>query len=138
MPINVQKLIGEIATRNHCRVEASDPIFAVTTITQLMLDEIVEGLMVRIRVAITQFESSARAVEAYAGKVLAEQMRTSTSEWKAEIAHDLNIANARCYEMVDRIHRAHSKPAMRRWGAIGLLASLFLIGCGILIGIYVR
>ena len=138
MSINVQKLVGEIATRNNCLVEASDPIFAVATITQLMLDEVVEGLLVRIRVAITEFESSARAVEAHAGKVLGEQMRTFTSEWKAEIAHDHNIANARGYEMVDRIHRAHSKPAMRRWGGLALVSSLLLVGSGILIGLYVR
>jgi hypothetical protein len=138
MSINVQKLIGEIATRNSCRVEASDPIFAVTTITELMLDEVVEGLLVRIRVAITEFESSARAVEAHAGKVLGEQMRTSTSEWKAEIAKDLNIANARCCELIDKIHRAHTRPAMLRWGALGALAAMLFLGCGIFIGSYFR
>jgi hypothetical protein len=138
MSINVQKLIGEIATRNCCRVEASDPIFAVTTITELMLDEVVEGLLVRIRVAITEFESSARAVEAHAGKVLGEQMRNSTSEWKAEIAKDLNIANARCCELIDKIHRAHTRPAMQRWGALGAFAAMLFLGCGIFIGFYFR
>ena len=92
----------------------------------------------RIRVAITEFESSARAVEDHAGKVLGEQFRTFASEWKAEIAHDHNVANARGYEMLDRIHQADSKPAMQRWGALGLFASLLLIGCGILVGIYIR
>ena len=137
MSINVQKLIGEIATRNNCLVEASDPIFAVTTITQLMLDEVVEGLLVRIRVAITEFESSARAVEAHAGKVLGEQFRAFTSEWKAEIAQERNISNARGYEMVDRIHRAHSKPAMQRLGAIALVAGFGLVVCGYLLGNFV-
>ena len=134
MSINVQKLVGEIATRNDCLVEASDPIFAVTNITQLMLDEVVEGLLVRIRVAITEFESSARAVEAHAGKVLGEQFRAFTSEWKAEIAQERNISNARGYEMVDRIHRAHSKPAMQRWGAMAIVASFGLVVCGYLLG----
>ena len=53
MPIEIQKLIGEVAARNHCRIEASDPIFAVSTINRLMLDEVVEGLIVRVSAAIT-------------------------------------------------------------------------------------
>ena len=57
MPIEIQKLIGEVAARNHCRIEASDPIFAVSTINRLMLDEGVEGLIVRVSAAITAFES---------------------------------------------------------------------------------
>jgi hypothetical protein len=68
MPIEIQKLIGEVAARNHCRIEASDPIFAVSTINRLMLDEVVEGLIVRVGAAITAFETSARAVDAHAGK----------------------------------------------------------------------
>ena len=47
MPIEIQKLIGEVAARNHCRIEDGDPIFAVSTINRLMLDEVVEGLIVR-------------------------------------------------------------------------------------------
>jgi hypothetical protein len=77
-------------------------------------------------------------VEEHAGKVLGEQMTKFTSEWKAEIAQERNISNARGYEMVDRIHRAHSKPGMQRWGAMALVSSLLLIGSGILIGTYVR
>ena len=70
--------------------------------------------------------------------VLAEEIRNSTLAWKTEIARDLNIANARCCEMMDKIHQAHSQPAMLRWGAVGFLAAMVLIACGILIGNHVR
>jgi hypothetical protein len=86
MPIDIQKLIGEVAARNHMPDRGDDPIFAVSTINRLMLDEVVEGLFVRVGAAITAFETSARAVDAHAGKMLAEEIRTSTSAWKAEIA----------------------------------------------------
>ena len=61
MPTDIQTLIGEVAARNHCRIEDGDPIFAVSTINRLMLDEVVEGLIVRVRAAITAFETSARS-----------------------------------------------------------------------------
>ena len=138
MPIEIQKLIGEVAAQNHCRIEANDPIFAVSTINRLMLDEVVEGLIVRVGAAITAFETSARAVDAHAGKMLAEEIRTSTSAWKAEVARDINIANVRSCEMIDKLNMAHSKPAMIRWGSLGLVAGLLLLIGGIFLGRYVR
>ena len=138
MATDIQKLIGEVAARNHVLVEHDDPIFAVTTINRLMLDEAVEGLLSRIGAAITAFETSARAVDAHAGKLLAEEIRTSTSAWKAEVARDINIANVRSCEMIDKLNMAHSKPAMVRWGALGLVAGLLLLIGGIFLGRYVR
>jgi capsular polysaccharide biosynthesis protein len=138
MPIDVKKLIGEIAARNHCRVEDGDPIFAVSTVNRMMLEEAVEGLLERIRIAIVAFESSARVVEVHSGKVLAEEIRTSISAWKAAIAQDINIANVRSCEMIDKLNQAHSKPAMLRWGALGLAVGLLLLVGGILLGYYVR
>ena len=138
MPIEIQELIGEVAARNHCRIEDGDPIFAVSTINRLMLDEVVEGLIVRVGAAITAFETSARAVDAHAGKTLAEEIRTSTSAWKAEIARDISIANVRSCEMIDKLNMAHSKPAMIRWGALGLFAGMIFFACGILFAVYVR
>ena len=138
MPIEIQKLIGEVAARNHCRIEDGDPIFAVSTINRLMLDEVVEGLIVRVGAAITAFETSARAVDAHAGKMLAEEIRTSTSAWKAEVARDINIANVRSCEMIDKLNMAHSKPAMIRWGSLGLVAGLLLLIGGVFLGRYVR
>jgi hypothetical protein len=135
---DTQKLINEIATRNHILVDRDDPVFAVSAINRLMLDEAAEILFERMRVVIAAFETSARDVETHAGKKLAEDAHTLISAWKAEIAKDLNIANARYCEMIDRIHRAHSKQAMVRGGVLSLFASLLLIGCGILIGIYFR
>ena len=138
MANDIQKLISEVAVRNHIVVEPDDPIFAVSTINRMMMDEAVESLLARVRVAITAFEASARAVEAHAGKVLAEEIRTSTSAWKAEVARDINIANVRSCEMIDKLNMAHSKPAMIRWGALGLVAGLFLLIGGIFLGRYVR
>lgn len=138
MPIDVQKLIGEVAARNHCRIEDHDPIFAVSTINQLMLNEAFEGLLARIREAIAAFEVSARAVDAHAGKLLADEVRRSASTWKEEIAKDIDTAHARSCEMIDQINAAHSKPAMVRWGTLGLFAAMLIFGCGTLFGMFVR
>ncbi len=138
MPTDVQKLIGQIAAQNHVVLDDDDPIFAVYTINRLMLGEVTEELVQRIRTSIAAFEASARAVDAQSGKMLAEEMRRSASAWKTEIARDMNIANARSRELIDKIHLAHTRPEMLRWTALGLLAGLLFFGCGTLFGLYIR
>ena len=73
MSIDVPKMINEVATRNKCRVEDGDPIFAVSTVNELMLDEVVQGLLMRARVARAEFEESARKVESHAREKLARR-----------------------------------------------------------------
>jgi len=49
MPIDVQKLIGEIAARNQCRVEEWDPIFAVSTMNRMLMDEALGEMLRQVR-----------------------------------------------------------------------------------------
>jgi dihydropteroate synthase len=83
MATDIQKLISEIATRNHILVDRDDPVFAVSTINRYMLDEATERLFERVQVVIKAFEISARAVETHAGQTMAEEMRTLISACKA-------------------------------------------------------
>ena len=75
--MDIRTLIGEIAAQNGIRVDQEDPIFAVSTINRLMLDDAVEKLIARIRDVIREFETSARDVDNLAGKHLAEEVRKS-------------------------------------------------------------
>jgi hypothetical protein len=136
--IDIQKLIGEVAARNGVRVDHDDPIFAVTTINRLMLDDATENLIQRVRAAIKEFEASARAVESHAGKLLAEEVRKTASAWKAELGQEINLASLRSAELVNKVHLAHTRPNMVRWGASGLIVGLILFGCGVWLGSYIR
>ncbi len=138
MATDIQTVIGEIAARNHLLIEHDDPIFAVSTMHRLMLEESIEGMIARVGVAIAAFEKSARAVDAHSGKLLAQAVQTSASAWKEEIARDMNLANARCCELMEKIHVAHGRSQMLFWLPFGIFAGLILFSCGILCGLYVR
>lgn len=145
MATDIQKLIAEVAARHHVTVDPDDPIFAVSTINQLMLEEVGERLVARFRVLLTASEASMRAVEAEAGKSLGErvrsaatetieQFRNTAAEVNAEKAKHTNRAETRACELIEKVNQAHSKPARLLFGTIGLLAALILVACGILIG----
>ena len=136
MKVDVQSLIGEIAARNGVRVDHDDPIFAVSTINRLMLDDAIETLIERVRVVIGEFEASAHLVDNRAGKILADEVRKSAAAWKAEIAKDVAAASLRSDELIKAVH--HSRPAMVRWAALGMLVGLILFGCGVWVGTFIR
>jgi len=130
MATDIQKLISEVAAKNRVLVVPDDPVFAVVTKNRLMPDEAVEGLLTRVGIAISRFEPSARPGGSSIRQISGGRAAQLDFGMEDRIAQDLNIANARCCEMIDKIHRAHSRPAMRRWGAVGLLTGLVLFGCG--------
>lgn len=136
--MDIRTLIGEIAAQNGIRVDQEDPIFAVSTINRLMLDDAVEKLIARIRDVIREFETSARDVDNLAGKHLAEEVRKSALTWKDEIAKDIKNAGFRSSELIKEVHLAHSRPNMIFWGALGLIAGLCLFGCGLFFGMRIR
>ncbi|MDQ1470510.1 MAG: Transcriptional activator TraM [Bryobacterales bacterium] len=138
MKVDVQSLIGEIAARNGVRVDHDDPIFAVSTINRLMLDDAIETLIERVRVVIGEFEASAHLVDNRAGKVLADEVRKSAAAWKTEIAKDVAAASLRSNELIKAVHLAHSRPAVVRWAALGMFVGLILFGCGVWVGTFIR
>jgi hypothetical protein len=138
MPIDVHKLIGEIAARNQCRVEEWDPIFAVSTMNRMLMDEALGEMLRQIGVVVAEFEVTVRGVESHAVKLIRDVVAESAAAWRAEIAKDINGAHLRSRELVDDVNRAHSAPAILRGIELGLFAAIFLVGLGELLGLCVR
>ena len=136
--LDTNHLIGEIAQRHGIRVEEGDPIFAVTTINKLMLEEAAESLIGRMRVAISEFEQSARTLDKRSGEILAAQVRQSANAIRGEIQGDIRSASLQASKLLKQIHEARSRGFMLRWIAVGLLAGSVLFGCGVWVGTLIQ
>ena len=73
--LNVRDLIGKVAAQNRIRVDEDDPIFAVTTINRLMLEEMAKEISSQFQAIMQDFDKSAKAVDERAGKLFAEEVR---------------------------------------------------------------
>lgn len=137
--IDVERIIGEVAARHNILLRPDDPAFAIVTINQLVLEKTADQIAERVRTIIGEFENSVQNVETRAGKIIGREVRQSAAEIRAELNRDIVTAGAKAAELVARVDRAHSRPALVRWIAAGLVSAATLFGAGLWIGIsYVR
>jgi hypothetical protein len=124
--LDVKQLIAEVAARNGIRIDADDPAFCLVTLNQLVLEQAAREVVEEIRMATREFEQAAETVHRRAGMVLAQ----ANKELLASIRHELATESGLPQRSADR------RLALR-WATLGVLVSLVLFACGVLVGISV-
>jgi CHASE3 domain sensor protein len=132
--LEVSRLIAEVHERHGIRMEPGDAGFALVTLNQLMLEELARRLQVGVCSGIAEFNEVVQKTEARAGKNLAQYVKAAAAEIREELHRDIENASVRAAEIIDEVNRAHSRPAIVKWLALGLLAGMILFGAGLWIG----
>ena len=132
--IDVRRLIGEVAARNGIRVEPGDPAFALVTLNQLVLEDAVAEIGQHIHAGITEFTEAVHKTEARAGKLLAQDVKVAAAEIRQELQQDIQSARLEAKEIINEVHRCHTKAAIIRWGAAGAISATGMFAAGLWIG----
>lgn len=132
--LDVKRLIGEVAARNGIRVESWDPAFALVTLNELVLEEIALRLTEEVHSGIAEFTEAVHKTEAHAGRILAQHVKEAAAELRRELQRDIEDARLKANEIVVNVHRAHSRPTVIRWGAVGLICAVALFCAGLWFG----
>ena len=132
--IDRKRLVAEMASRYGIRMDDSDPALAIISLNQLALEETTRSVCEQLQARVAEFEASAQKLEVRAGVVLAQQVKESGAELRRELHADVNSASLKCRELLHQIHKAHRRPVLVRWLAIGLLFGFILLLCGVWIG----
>lgn len=133
-PIDLQRLVAEVAARHDLFFKADDPAFALVTMNQLIFDEAMERVHSGIRETIAGFNASYQKAEKRAGSVLAQEVKQSAEQMRQGLQNDIHIAGLKAREYVHLVNEAHRRPALIRWSAAGLIAGAFLFGSGVWVG----
>jgi hypothetical protein len=133
-PIDLQRLVAEVAARHDLFFKADDPAFALVTMNELIFDEAMERVHSGIRETIAGFNASYQKAEKRAGNVLAQEVKQSAEQMRQGLQNDIHIAGLKAREYVHLVNEAHRRPALVRWSAAGLIAGAFLFGSGVWVG----
>jgi hypothetical protein len=133
-PLDLERVIGEVAARHKILLKPDDPAFALATINRLVLEDVVTDLLEKVRVIISEFEQAAGQVQTMAGGLIAREVKEATASIRGDLGQDIAVAGKRTLELVDAIHRAHSRSAREKWVAIGAACALIVFFCGIVVG----
>jgi hypothetical protein len=137
-PIDIQRLVAEVAARHDLFFKADDPAFALVTMNQLIFDEAMERVHSGIRETIAGFNASYQKAEKRAGSMLAQEVKQSAEQMRQGLQNDIHIAGLKAREYVHVVNEAHRRPALIRWSAAGLIAGAFLFGSGVWVGTLLR
>ena len=132
--LEVSRLIAEVYERHGIRMVPDDVGFALITLNQLMLEELAQRLQQGVSSGIADFNNVVQKTETRAGKNLAQYVKAAAAEIREELQRDIENARVHATEIVDEVNRAHSRPAIVTWVAVGLIAGAFLFGAGLWIG----
>jgi len=133
-PIDIQRLIAEVAARHNVFLKPDDPAIALVTMNQLILDDAMETIHGQIRATIAEFHASMQKAEGRAGSMLAQGVKESAAQMQRGLHNDIHAAGLKAREIVHLVNEAHRRPALIRWSAVGLVAGALLFGGGFWLG----
>jgi hypothetical protein len=135
---DVQRLIGAVAARHGILLKPDDAAFALVTMNQLILEEIVEELLETVRHTLADFDEAAARVQTTAGSLLAGEVKDAAAAIRHELESDIAAAGKQAREFVIEVHRAHTRAALEKWLALGVACALVLFVSGVLVGRMLR
>jgi hypothetical protein len=138
VPIDIQRLIAEVATRHNVFLRPDDPGIALVTMNRLVLEEAMERIHAQIRATIAEFHTSMQRAERRAGGMLAQGVKESGAQMRQGLQNDIHIAGLKAREIVHLVNEAHRRPALIRWSAVGLVAGALLFGGGVWLGTFLH
>ena len=135
--MDVQDLSAKASARCGIRIEPHDPAFVLIALNEIVLEETVREIYTQIDVRIAAFAESIQKVERLAGKMLAQEIKATGIEVRRGVQEDVKEAGWKARELILKISRSNSRPALIRWAAIGILSASFMFIAGVCFGWYV-
>jgi hypothetical protein len=122
-----EQLIAAVRARNGIRIEADDPVFALVTMNELVLEDAVRRLSEGMDRRLANFSAGMDQTERRAGKLLSEDVRNAAVRIREEMQKDIEEAGMKAAYLVYKVDQAHKRPAVIRWIGVGLLSAMVLV-----------
>ena len=132
--IDVQRLIAEVAARHHVLLKPDDAAFALVTMNQLVLEELVERVEGRIGASLAAFEASTRDAERRAARLIADEVDRSGARMRQQIESDIGDASLKARKLLDQVAHAHRRLLSVRMTAVAIICFLALCLLAVWVG----
>ena len=131
---DVKGLIAEVAARHGIALRPDDPVFALVTINQLVLEQSIMDLIGRTQQMTNEFDQAAARLQARAGTVLAAEVRKAGAEIRQTLRQDITAAGIRPRQSAEEIGPVQSGRFSYWRLSAGVIVALALFVMGILVG----
>jgi hypothetical protein len=138
--IDVQRLIVEVAARHNILLKPDDAAFALVTMNELVLEELVERVETRIGASLAALEASTKDAERRAVRAIAIEVDRSGDRIRHQIESDICDAGVKARKLLEQVAAAHRRLLSARMTAIAIICflalCLFAVWVGLRIGVW--
>lgn len=133
-PLDMARLVAEVAARHGFLIRQDDPAMAIVTMNQLALEQSMEFLEKRMRCVVRDIEERLQRKETDVLDRIEEASRSAAAAVKEDIQRDLERGNLHARELIIRLQKVYARPSARFWTSCGMVLAVLLFLAGIVIG----
>jgi hypothetical protein len=132
--VDAKKLTGEVAARHGLLIREDDPAMALVTMSEIVLEQVLEEAEVRLRAVLAEAETGQKRLQQEALVWVQEEIGHAGSALRVQLLQDIDAGRLQARELVVQLSQVYSRSAVRRWVAIGIVSGLLLVMMGVGLG----
>jgi hypothetical protein len=132
--VDAKRLTGEVAARHGLLIREDDPAMALVTMSEIVLEQVLEKAEVRLRGVLAQAETGQKRLQQEALVWVQEEIGHAGGALRVQLLQDIDAGRLQARELVVQLSQVYSRSAVRRWVAIGIVSGLLLVMMGLGLG----
>ena len=134
-PVDTKKLTSEVAARHGLLIRDDDPAMALVTMSEIVLQQVLERAEVRLRALLSDAEIGQKMLQQEALVWVQDEIGHAGGALRVQLQRDIGAGRLQAKELVVQLSQMYSRSAVRRWVALGIASGLVLLLIGVGLGI---
>ena len=107
---------------------------ALVTMSELVLDQVLEKSQVGLRGMLSEAEEGQKRLQQETAAWVQEEIGRAGGALRTQLLRDIDAGRLQAKELVVQLAQRYSRSAMRRWVALGIVSGLVLLLIGVGLG----
>ena len=133
--MDTKKLTSEVAARHGLLIRDDDPAMALVTMSEIVLQQVLERAEVRLRALLSDAEKGPKLLQQEALVWVQDEIGHAGGALRVQLRRDIDAGWLQAKELVVQLSQMYSRSAVRRWVALGIVSGLILLLLGVGLGL---
>jgi hypothetical protein len=133
--MDTKKLTSEVAARHGLLIRDDDPAMALVTMSEIVLQQVLERAEVRLRALLSEAELGQKRLQQEALVWVQDEIAHVGGVLHVQLQRDIDAGRIQAKELVVQLSQVYTRSAVRRWIALGIVSGLVLLLLGLGLGL---